>query len=75
MVCIGGLIEHDSSFDYLSSKIAKMTSHPTWVAPFVFGNRLTEVDMNPSVIDQNIVHLEIGLFAIINLRLTEYKQS
>ena len=36
-----------------------------------FGHRLAEVHVNTSIIDQDVVHLEIGVFAVLRLRAGE----
>jgi hypothetical protein len=32
-----------------------------------FGHGLTEIDMYPAIIDEDIVHLEVGLFTVVDI--------
>ena len=41
---------------------------PTFAFPFDFRHRLTEVDVYSPVIYQYVVHLEVSLLAIFNLK-------
>ena len=40
----------------------------TFALPHNLGHGLTEVNMDPPVVNQNIVHLEIGILTILFLQ-------
>lgn len=38
---------------------------PLLIPRIIFGHRLTEVDMNTTIVNKHVIHLEIGCFATL----------
>ena len=56
----------------LASSISPKPKLQNSPLPFQLRHRLTEVDVNPPIINQNVVHLEVGLLAVLRpLKLDE----